>query len=173
MSGAKGGRPKANALFKESKTKAKESSSISSSSSKEETLPPPVPTQAGQQEKPKRASKPKPTAIVIPDELDVPEFHDLWNRWVKHRIEKKAPITPSIADAQFRQFIEWGKDRTTAAVNHTIFMGWQGLREPKPGDACYVDLGSQEKEDEGPDRDEVIARHGGMEGWLKFCEGEG
>ena len=57
-------------------------------------------------------------------------FAGAWDRWVAHRTEIKKKLTPTSVRQQFKRFAEWGPDRAILAIEHTIEMGWQGIREP-------------------------------------------
>ena len=63
--------------------------------------------------------------------LNTPDFRERWKKWDKFRKEKKAPLTPTMVESQIKKMEEWGHDRSIAAIEHTIFKGWQGLREPE------------------------------------------
>ncbi len=81
--------------------------------------------------------KPKakaPEPLAFPDPLDVPDFHEAWQRWEKHRREIKHPLTPSMRKTQLKTLASWGLRRAIACIDHTIFKGWQGLREPDATD---------------------------------------
>jgi hypothetical protein len=58
-----------------------------------------------------------------------PSFVPIWEAWVKHRREIKKPMTPSCAVALIKTLAGMGAGRAAAAVEYTIRMGWQGLRE--------------------------------------------
>lgn len=57
-------------------------------------------------------------------------FEDCWNRWVKHRSEIKKPLKPTQVKAQIAMLQKIGFDAAVEMINHTIEMGWQGLRPP-------------------------------------------
>lgn len=63
--------------------------------------------------------------------FDSPEFCSAWERWKRHRIETKHPLKPSTEAAQLTVMESWGVQRAIAAIDHTIFKGWQGLKEPE------------------------------------------
>jgi hypothetical protein len=58
------------------------------------------------------------------------DFQEAWKEWVQYRKEIKHPLKPMMIKSQFKDFKEWGEDRTIAAIHHTISKGWQGLQEP-------------------------------------------
>lgn len=66
----------------------------------------------------------------FPEALDTNDFRDAWRAWCKHRKEIRKPLTPTQCESQLAQLAGWGIERATAAIHHTITMGWQGLREP-------------------------------------------
>lgn len=72
----------------------------------------------------------QPDYVEFPDEISE-GFRETWTVWCKHRREIKAPLTPTSVNQQLKRFAEWGEDRATAAILHTIEKGWQGLREPE------------------------------------------
>lgn len=71
-----------------------------------------------------------PSEAFFPEELDTNDFREVWRGWCKHRKEIKKPLTPTQCESQLNQLASWGIDRATAAINHTVTMGWQGIREP-------------------------------------------
>lgn len=68
--------------------------------------------------------------LVIPPNLDTPEFRERLGVWVKHRSEIHKPLKPTSFQQQMLQFAEWGQERSIRAIDHTVAMGWQGIREP-------------------------------------------
>jgi hypothetical protein len=76
------------------------------------------------------------------------EFRQLWESWVKHRVEIKKPLTEEQAHKQLEQFGEWGPERSVVAMKHTIKQGWQGLREPE-----------QERAGNGSPKRDIVGEH--------------
>lgn len=74
-----------------------------------------------------------PSEVFFPENLDTNEFRNVWRAWCSHRKEIKKVLTPTQCESQLSQLAAWGMDRAIAAINHTITMGWQGLREPQAG----------------------------------------
>ncbi|MES2788158.1 MAG: hypothetical protein V4719_00955 [Planctomycetota bacterium] len=68
--------------------------------------------------------------VVIPESLQTPLFVDAWEKWQKHRREIRKPLTETQAGAQMAKFKSIGEARAVASIDHTIAMGWQGIREP-------------------------------------------
>jgi len=68
---------------------------------------------------------------LLPDgsPLRCAEFETAWGDWVQHRKEKKAPLTPQSVKTQIKQLDGMGLKRAVAMIRHTLFKGWQGLRE--------------------------------------------
>jgi len=68
---------------------------------------------------------------LLPAESDLrcAEFQAAWSDWVQHRKEKKAPLTPQSVKMQIKQLDGMGLKRAVAMIRHTLFKGWQGLRE--------------------------------------------
>lgn len=79
----------------------------------------------------KKAKKVKDTPVWLPIALDTPEFRDLWSQWHVHRLEKRKPLTPTSVKQQLRMLERIGLQRAIATIEHTIAMGWEGLREPE------------------------------------------
>ena len=75
----------------------------------------------------------------LADCLKCEDFGKAWDLWVKHRWEKKAPLTPTSVFQQLTEFGEWGCKRSVAAIRHTIKKGWQGIREPDNGQGGLFD----------------------------------
>lgn len=92
---------------------------------------PPVEVSPNSHPTPEPARPPKAEPeITIPPALDTPEFHDAWKLWKKHRTEIRKPLKPTQQASQINLCVEWGLERSLAALKHTMAMGWQGLREP-------------------------------------------
>lgn len=72
-----------------------------------------------------------PLSVEFPPGLQTDRFRDAWADWVAHRIEKTKPLTPTSVKSQLRQFADWGEPRAVAAIAHTVFRGWIGIREPE------------------------------------------
>ena len=79
-----------------------------------------------------KAKTPKfdPLSIKVPPPLRTDRFRGAWRDWCQHRREIKKPLTPTATTQQIRRLAEWGESRAVAAINHTVAMGWTGLREP-------------------------------------------
>ena len=67
----------------------------------------------------------------VPEPLQTDAFNAALTDWVKHRIEKKKPITPTAARKQMDECISLGEQRAIAAINFSIANGWQGIFEDK------------------------------------------
>jgi len=112
------------------------SSSSSSSSSSASANTPPTPL--GGKSSARGKSKPKADhatwqavcELLTPEsDLRCAEFQTAWGDWVQHRKEKKAPLTPQSVKTQIKQLDGMGVKRAVAMIRHTLFKGWQGLRE--------------------------------------------
>jgi hypothetical protein len=68
----------------------------------------------------------------IPEVLREESFGTSWDRWVQHRHEKKADLHDTMADAQLKMLASKGLASAVSMIEHTITMGWQGLRDPEP-----------------------------------------
>jgi hypothetical protein len=58
-------------------------------------------------------------------------FADAWAKWVQHRKEKRAKLTPTSIKQQFADFTSWGEERSIAAILHSVKKGWTGIFEPE------------------------------------------
>ena len=96
------------------------------------TNPPPPSEKIREPTKPKPGNVPFADAF-LPPELDTPDFRALWVRWAKHRKEIRHPLTETMVAAELLDLAAKGIQRATAMIEHTIFKGWQGLREPESG----------------------------------------
>jgi uncharacterized protein YdaU (DUF1376 family) len=112
------------------------SSSISISEKTKDKEPPHPPAKPGGV---RRVREPRfdPLTLPIPESLNVPEFHEAWKRWISHRADIKEPLAKTMAQSQLDAFVGWGMEKTLRMINHTIFMGWQGLREPDAPKPSY------------------------------------
>lgn len=91
----------------------------------------PLPSSAS----PQKQTKPKTEPIDIPSELrESKPFCAAWAEWLTHRKEKRSPLTPTTAKNQLKKFVEWGPERSVAAIEQSIANGWTGVFEPKQGD---------------------------------------
>jgi len=81
----------------------------------------------------------------IPSALNTPEFQKAWENWQQHRKEIKKPLTVKSVEMQMKEFVAWGPAGAVEAIEHTIKMGWQGIRRPdretsrKPSRKSYVE----------------------------------
>jgi hypothetical protein len=66
-----------------------------------------------------------------PELLKHPEFQSLWDDFVRHRIEKKDPLTPTAMSRCLKKLEGWGPDRAVAAMKHSLSIGWTGIFEDK------------------------------------------
>jgi len=75
--------------------------------------------------------KGKELSVVVEPPFQSPEFWSAWEEWVKHRNEKKKPLTASSVKQQFSEMKTMGEARSIAMIRHSIKNGWQGLFENK------------------------------------------
>ncbi len=64
-----------------------------------------------------------------PPNLENDSFKKSFAEWEQHRKEIKKPLTKSQTKKQIKLFAEWGTARAVAAIDYTIRMGWQGIKE--------------------------------------------
>jgi len=74
-------------------------------------------------------AKPKPAPIKLPHG---DAFAAAWSRWRSHRSEIKKPLKPTSELAQLKRLGNTTEAMAVATIDHTIEMGWQGLRAPEP-----------------------------------------
>lgn len=68
----------------------------------------------------------------FPEPLDTDGFRTLWAEWSAYRRQLRKPLTPLGRAKSLKQLAGWGLERATRAIEHTMAMGWQGIREPDP-----------------------------------------
>jgi uncharacterized protein YdaU (DUF1376 family) len=71
-------------------------------------------------------AKPEPPALPFPS----PAFAQAVARWMQHRRERRAPLTPTATAEWLRKCEAMGEARAIAAIEHSIANGWQGMFEP-------------------------------------------
>ena len=87
-------------------------------------------TEREQEQEKEKKDAATPLPPLFPPEMRSPEFDAAWAAWVKHRKEIRHELKPSQLQSQAKTLTAWGRTRALAALEHTVFMGWQGLREP-------------------------------------------
>ena len=75
------------------------------------------------------APKREPAPIKLPHGE---AFAAAWSRWRSHRSEIKKPLKPTSELAQLKRLGNTPEGLAVATIDHTIEMGWQGLRAPEP-----------------------------------------
>lgn len=79
------------------------------------------------------ATPPTPKKEAPPIELPHGEaFAAAWSRWKSHRAEIRKPLKPTSELAQLKRLGNAPEHWAVATIDHTIEMGWQGLRAPEP-----------------------------------------
>ena len=68
-----------------------------------------------------------------------PDFAQAWQDWKNYRAEIKKPINSTMEATQLRQLAKLNERRAIAMIEHTIFRGWQGLREEDNAADIYPD----------------------------------
>ena len=79
----------------------------------------------------KKKSASAPSASLPPSLPFGDPFADAWGRWEKHRKEIRKPLQPTQTTAQLAKLAKMTEAEAVAMIDHTIEMGWQGLREPE------------------------------------------
>lgn len=69
--------------------------------------------------------------IVLPPELNTPDFHAAWLSWEQHRRERKPKLTPRAVSLQIKFLRDIGAARAIAAIEHSIRGGYQGIFEER------------------------------------------
>ena len=54
-------------------------------------------------------------------------FKEAWGKWVAYRKERGNPLKPTTVAAQFKAISKVGEEAAIAAIERSIFNGWQGL----------------------------------------------
>lgn len=62
--------------------------------------------------------------------FDSKDFQDAWKSWVDYRKQIKKPIKQATMEAQWKEFIKWGEQKSIIAIKFSIMNGWQGIFEP-------------------------------------------
>ena len=70
----------------------------------------------------------------LPPSLNFDSFIKVWGEWEQHRIEIRKPLKPTQIKKQLKRLGELGLTKAIEALNYTIHMGWQGIREPEVQD---------------------------------------
>jgi hypothetical protein len=71
----------------------------------------------------------------LPAELDTPAFREALEGWIRHRREKKRPVTPTAVSRLLARAAEMGEARAVAAINYSVSNGWDGVFESPKGRA--------------------------------------
>jgi len=59
--------------------------------------------------------------------FDSEAFKVAWGKWVAYRKERGSPLKPTTVAAQFKAIAQAGEEAAIAAIERSIFNGWQGL----------------------------------------------
>jgi len=87
-------------------------------------------------DKKREEKKPTPAAktqqlVIIPDQLNTPDFIQAWDDFQEHRKEIKAKMTPRAANMQLKKLAEYSPDVAVKMIEQTIANGWKGIFELK------------------------------------------
>lgn len=74
-------------------------------------------------------SEGEPEGKQFPQELDTPEFHELWRRWAKHRIEIRKKMTDELEQSSLKKLAKAGLVVASEIIEYTLYKGWQGLAD--------------------------------------------
>lgn len=69
--------------------------------------------------------------IQMPVHLATADMLNEWGEWLEYHKERGKPLTRSTAKLQFKQFDEWGEERSIAALKYSRLNNYTGLIEPK------------------------------------------
>lgn len=75
-----------------------------------------------------RDTKDIPWTTPLPFESE--EFSKAWQSWIDYRKQLKKPLRDATVQAQWKEFAEWGEQKSIIAIQRSILNGWQGLFEP-------------------------------------------
>ena len=64
---------------------------------------------------------------LIPVELDSELFRSAWDDFIRHRIEKRCKMTPTMAEKLLAKLATYGQSIAIQAINASITNGWQGV----------------------------------------------
>lgn len=76
-----------------------------------------------------RKNKQSPPAPPLP--FASATFSEAWTAFTRHRSEIRKPLRPTSTKASLKALAALGETRAVVALNHTVAMGWQGIREPE------------------------------------------
>lgn len=62
--------------------------------------------------------------------FESPEFKVAWEAFERHRVEKRAKLTPTATSRALKKLAAMGEPRAIAAINHSLENGWTGIFEP-------------------------------------------
>ena len=103
-----------------------------------------------EKEKEKGGNPPKTPpvdSIKIPDNLNNEKFLQAWEEFKKHRIEKKARLTPTASVKLLKMLSEMGSDQAIIKIDHAIANGWKGVIFPNDNKAKAAGKAPQSKPD--------------------------
>ena len=63
----------------------------------------------------------------LPNSLDTPDFLTAWKLFLRHRVEKRAKLTPIAATRMLAKLAKYGPVVSVQAINRAIENGWQGI----------------------------------------------
>jgi len=64
---------------------------------------------------------------LIPESLASERFREVWQKWIEHRKEIKAPLKPKQVEGQLRKLALEGESSAIARIERSIANGWRGL----------------------------------------------
>jgi hypothetical protein len=82
----------------------------------------------------KKKAPPSPKGeVLIPEQLNTPEFLAAWLGWLEYRRAIKKPLPNASHPALLKKLAGWGVADTIRSIDQSIANGWQGLFPPKEG----------------------------------------
>lgn len=106
-------------------------------------------SQPASKARPKKARKPPEELPEIPATLREPEFITTWEKWQKHRREKKKPLTPTNAEGQLADLAARGPVEAVCLLKRAIQNGWIGYvfeRDQRYGAKTQADQRRREQQ---------------------------
>lgn len=98
----------------------------------------------------------------LPEGLRSERFEKTWSDWEQHRKEIKKPLTPTQRKAQLAHFAKLGEEKAIAAIEHTIFKGWQGIKEPEQNNGTHKHSNTESRRNVGTANEGRSSQYAGV-----------